>query len=1267
MFDMKRFICIASLCLSLMPLAARQIQLHWLPVETLVADSVSMPAISLDQGIYMRHRQLPSYIATLPHAGAPRLENITYTALTADERVIVAAHAAQIPDTVSFLFFPQTERKQTTYKIEVFPFVRIDGEIQKIQSFDIQQNTPPQQVESRLSAGMSYAANSVLKRGKFVKIAVNQSGIYKLTYEELAKMGIDPRNVRIFGYGGAMLAEDFAQPYIDDLPEIAIYEHRGSDNVFGAGDYILFYAQGPTSWSYYPEYQHFRHTQNVYSDYGYYFVTSDAGTGKRITQAQALDAEPSGTLTTFIDHFVHEQDLVNLIGSGREFYGEQFSEGKLLHSFSFSLPNIVSEEASIRLNVAAKSQTSSQISIAANNTNIGALSTPSLVDAPVYEYAKTATTIPDIKFTPTPSNALQITLKYGSTNGTVWLNYFEINIRRRLQLTNQEPLFFRNIDSLYTATAQRFSIGGTTTATQIWDITDPQNIKQMAVSRQGSACTFVDSVSTLKEYVALDPTDGTFLSPTIIGGVENQNLHALPQSDMIIIAPPEFMAEAERLAEAHRNVQNLNVQVVDVNQVYNEFSSGTPDATAYRRLMKLFYDRANGEDDMPRYLLLFGDGSYDNRHIEVKDDYAKLLTFQSVNSVHGTSSYVCDDYFALLDDTDGKYITTDAMDIGIGRLPVHTDEQARIAVDKAIAYLENRITGSWKNQLVFVADDGDNNLHIRSCDSVADMTRHNYTDLLVRKLYLDAYTQEVSASGETYPLAIELFDNYIKNGTLMINYMGHGGHTDWANEGILTHDRIVNMYNEKYPLFVTATCDFSRFDGTSQSGGELLLLNQHGGAIALFTTTRTVYAEPNFRLNLQFANYIFARDSQAQPLCFGDVMRKAKNALAGDSNRMNFTLLGDPALHLAYAATHDVVTDSITCVAADGNSPTDTIRALSQVRIHGHIARETQTAVDADFNGYVTLQVFDKEETIVTQCNDATSDKDKIPYTFTDRTGTLFVGSVVVTDGQFTADFIVPKDIRYNYGAGRIVYYAVDTINNYEANGYYEQFAIGGEDPNAPTDDEGPQITMYLNTPMFKSGDKTNESPLFVAHVADDYGINAIGSGIGHDILLKLDNDPLQETVLNSYYTTNMGEYTNGTIKYQFNNLPAGKHHLFFRVWDLQNNSSTAELDFEVVHGLRPNLYDMFVYPNPANNVATFVYMHDRPEQPVSVSATVADLAGRVIYTGEQTVYTYDNRTELVWTFAGGISPGLYLVRMTVQVSDGESISKTLKLMIKKQ
>lgn len=1261
---MKRFFGIQLLVLCcLCGASAQSVRLRWLPVATFTADTVSVRAMALEGGCYTRCGQLPSFVADLPHGGTATLENVVYADLSADELPVAQAHAGLIPQTPLAERYGQTSRRATAYKLEVFPFVRRDGAIKKIESFDIRQGSPAKAPAAKANPKARYAANSVLKSGKFVKIAVQQTGLYKLTYEELKNMGVNPQRARIFGYGGAMLHEDFSKPYIDDLPEAAIYEHKGSDGVFGAGDYIIFHGQGPTSWEYGTD-GYFRHTQNVYSNYGYYFVTSDAGEGKRIELGTANGATPTDDITTFTDHFVHEKDLVNFIQSGREFYGEEFSSSKSTYTFPNTLANIVGEEASFRMHVAAKATTAGRFDISVNGKKIGSLATISMKDAPNYEYARTAITSSPIAFTPQAGDNCNVSLTFSEKNGWAWLDYFEINLKRRLKMDGNTPLFFRNIDSIGSESARRFVVEGASASTQVWDITDRQNIVRVPTAYAGGNLTFVDSVRTLKEYVAVNPAQGDFMSPTVVGTVANQNLHALPQMDMVVLAPAEFMAEAERLAAVHRAVQGMRVEVVDVEQVYNEFSSGTRDATAYRRLMKLFYDRAASDDDMPRYLLLFGGGVYDNRKITVKEDYDKLLTFQSYNSVHGTDSYVCDDYFALLDDNEGARITRDGMDIGIGRFPVHTAEEAQTIVNKTIGYLENRITGDWKNQLLFVADDGDNNLHVRSCDSVADMTLHNYPDMLVRKLFLDAYKQEVSASGETYPLVIELFDNYIKNGTLLVNYMGHGGHTAWANEGLLTHDRIVNMYNERLPLLVTATCDFSRFDDNgTPSGGELMLFNTHGGAIALFTTTRTVYAEPNFRLNLQFAKHIFARDSWGRPIRFGDVMRLAKNALGGDSNKMNFTLLGDPALELAYPTTHRVVTDSITLVNAD-NAVSDTIKALGKVRIYGHVESAQDTgAIDDGFNGYVAVNVFDKPEKITTLSND----DPKVPtYTFTDRTNALFVGRSKVTDGRFHTEFIVPKDIRYNYGTGRIVYYASDTANNYEANGHYERFAIGGEDPNAPIDNDGPVIDIYLNTPDFRSGDMTNESPLFVANVSDECGINAIGNGIGHDIMLKLDNNPLMETTLNNYYTTNMDEYRSGTIKYQFSDLAEGRHHLFFRVWDLQNNSSTAELDFVVKKGQKPRLADMYVYPNPAVSSATFVYRHDRPEQPLKFTATVADLMGRIVYADSQTAYVYGNETEIVWDFAGRVGPGIYVVRMQVQVEGGDSASKTVKLMVKK-
>ena len=389
-----------------------------------------------------------------------------------------------------------------------------------------------------------------------------------------------------------------------------------------------------------------------------------------------------------------------------------------------------------------------------------------------------------------------------------------------------------------------------------------------------------------------------------------------------------------------------------------------------------------------------------------------------------------------------------------------------------------------------------------------------------------------------------------------------------------------------------------------------------------------------------------------------------KNARSGDANKMNFTLLGDPALQLAYPSTHNVVTDSVKLVDLDQS--TDTIRALSKVRLVGHLEDNAGVSTE-DFNGYVNISVFDKKETIGTLSNDVTVDSLKKPYVFTDRTNALFVGSAKVENGRFVADFIVPKDIRYNYGLGRIVYYAADEAQNFEANGYYENVIIGGEDSHVIWENQGPDVQIYLNSPDFKSGDKVNESPLFVANVYDQCGINAIGNGVGHDIILKLDNNPLLEKSLNFYYNTEMGNYQSGTVNYQLYNLEEGKHHILFRVWDLQNNSSTAELEFIVEKGLQPKLSDMFVYPNPAINVANFVYVHDRPEQPLSVNASVYDLSGRLVFSGEQTVFTYDNRTEIAWDFTGSVRPGIYLVRMDVAVSNSEKVTKTLKLMIKEQ
>lgn len=1118
------------------------------------------------------------------------------------------------------------------------------------------QHTPP----------ATYAESSVLASGKWVKIAVQQSNIYRLSYEQLIDMGLNPASVRLFGYGGALLPELFTAPYIDDLPEQPIFFETGADGIFGPGDYIIFYAQGPISWQYNTTGAWaglFTHTQNCYSTTGYYFLTSDRGQGLHMTTQTAEVDSPAGTINIFTDYAVHERDLRNFLNSGREFYGEEFNQDSVLRTFNFKMANLQHRPLKIRVNAAARALTATKLTVTCNGMTGTSVSLLPRVASNNLEYATTATSVST--FTPATNHAIDVTLTYtGTSTAMCWLNFIEINAVRALTLTNAQPLFFRTADYVGQGLVHDFVLQGATDATQIWDITDARHIVRIPATLIGHTLTFRASTNTIHEYVAVTPA-GVSLTPTVVGNVANQNLHALPQTDMVIIAPTEFLNEAERLAALHRNYDGMTVCTVDAVQIYNEFSSGTPDATAYRRLMKMFYDRAQTHGHAPRYLLLFGDGSFDNRGLlnNTSEPIRRLLTYESYNSVYEGLSYVSDDYFTYLDDHEGMMTPTDTMDIGVGRFPVHTKAQARTAVDKTQAYLENVQRGQWKNQILFIADDGDDNEHIKSADSVAQLTTQQNPDLLVRKLYLDAYQQETSTSGERYPEVEKLLDNYIKQGILMINYMGHGGYTGWSNEGILNIERITNMYNERFPLFVTATCDFSRYDDFRSTAGEQLFRNPHGGTMALFTTTRTVYAAPNFELNCNFTRNLFAKDHQGRPLCFGEIIRRAKNT-QHSANKFSFTLLGDPALRLAYPYAYKVHTDSINGHVV--NAVGDTLSALSEVRLSGHIA-DTLGNIVTDFEGVVQVNVFDKIERITTRCNDATADHDNVPFVFNDRPNPIFAGNAEVHGGRFNLIFMVPKDIRYNFGRGRIVYYADD--NGREANGSYEQIVVGGENTQVPIDTTGPQIQLYLNTPEFTSGDKVDESPLLIAKIFDQSGINTIGSGIGHDILLRLDHDVNSEYVLNNYYKSDVNTYKSGTISYEITGLSEGPHTLTLRVWDLQNNSSSVATEFHVVIGLKPHMDNFYAYPNPATTQVTFVYEHDRPEAPHDLTVSVYDFTGRCVWRSERTIINHEgNQSSVTWNISSDVltvSSGIYLVRMDLSSGNSKSVHKTTKLIIK--
>ena len=1116
-----------------------------------------------------------------------------------------------------------------------------------------------------------YAETSILSSGDWYKIQVEQTGIHKITYEQLVDMGLkNPANVSIFGYGGAQLAESFSAPYIDDLPQLSIHIEKGSDGVFNSGDYILFYAQGPIKWTYNSKQNLFVHEVNAYSNYGYYFITSDYPTQKIIGEARKSISTVE-EVTSFNDFYLYEKDEVNLLNSGRVYLCDVFNNSQLTRNYTVKIPNILLESSWLSLSAAHTAVAEANMGVYVNNKLLG---TPAFAKKPSNEVVATGINV-KYEFVPTDSNSINVKLTYSMASATAYLDYFTLNIKRKLQKTTGESLSFRFLDNIGASDSYTYRLSNVTKNVQIWNVTDQQNVVKMPVTFSGNDLTFGDNKLELREYVAVDIKSDKFLQPKNLGKISNQNLHALGQADMVIITHPDFVEAANRLAALHSEYDGLTTHIVVPEVVYNEFSSGTPDATAYRRFVKMFYDRAKEVGNAPKYLLLFGDGSFDNRQIltaNTKDNIYRLLTYQAKESFDDIKSYVTDDYFGLLDDSDGANLLINSLDVAVGRIPSYTVEQANGVVDKLERYLKNEDFGVWKNQAVFMADDGDNNVHVEGADSACSVFERLNPDVLTRKLYLDSYTQEVTAVGEFYPTLKKEFFDYINNGVLLVNYMGHSGYNNWTNEQILSVADIDLMYNQRLPLFITMSCSFSRFDDFKVSGGEAMMLNGKGGALALISAARTVYAQPNLSLNVELNKLLLATNNETGRInTIGEAYRLAKNKRAynNDSNRLPFILLGDPAIRLAVPQTHSASIDSIN--GRDVTSAVDTVGALGRVVLGGSICSLGDSVVDKTFNGYVHVTIFDKEEKIKTLCNDfKESDKDKNskPFVYTYRANPLYVGQVEVVDGRFKVEFIVPKDIKYNFGAGRIVMYAVDEQQGFEANGHTSNIIIGGEARDAVIETDGPELKIYLNTPYFKNGDEVDANPLFVAELQDLSGINTIGFGIGHDIILKLDDDIKQEYVLNNYYKSDLGSYTSGVVTYQLSDLAPGKHKLFFRAWDLQNNSVSAELEFEVVKDLKMSIHDMYVYPNPVRDIANIVIEHDKPLAPIDVYMYVYDLSGHLIHQENMNLVTdASSKINLNWSVNSFVSDGLYYVKAVLVDDKKRKTIKSAKIFVYKQ
>ena len=737
---------------------------------------------------------------------------------------------------------------------------------------------------------------------------------------------------------------------------------------------------------------------------------------------------------------------------------------------------------------------------------------------------------------------------------------------------------------------------------------------------------------------------------------------------MIIIAQPNFTTQAERLAEAHRTKDNLTVRVVTPESIYNEFSSGTPDATAYRRFMKMFYDRKTSEADAPKYLLLFGDGSFDNRKLtsawKSVDMSNMLLTYQTENSL-SSQSYVIDDYFGFLDDADNKKsLQNKKLCLGIGRFPIRTVEQATQMVDKVISYMENKNTGSWKNNLCFMADDGSNTdgfmtEHMEFADQLAGYVESEHPEFLVNKLYYDAYKKDMTAG--TYPDVRSGLQKLLKDGLLLFNYTGHGGTTALSDEKVLTQTDINQFTYTHLPVWVTATCDFTRFDDLNTSAGEDVFLNKSSGGIALFTTVRVAYSRPNFPINDNVIRNLFERNN-GRRRTLGEVMQATKNTLSS-VYKLGFCLIGDPAVKIAYPEFGMKVT-TVNGQSVDGNSIS--FKALEKITVEGEVLDASGQLV-TDFTGIVNPTVKDSKVTVTCLKN---SNKDDSPaFTFTDYPNTIFIGNDSVRNGKFSFTFTVPKDISYSNLQGKMNLYAVDTESGNEAQGNFDNFIVGGTSDTAETDTIGPEIrALYLNDTTFVDGGQVNTTPYFVAELWDKSGVNITGSSVGHDMMLVIDESTVLSYNLNSYYELLPGEDGTGIVKFPIPALEPGKHTAEFWVWDILNNSTVRTFTFEVVEGLKPFLFDVIATPGIAREQVTFHLMHNRPESRMRVGIMVYDLAGRQLWKHEEsgTSGLFENYT-VSWDLTSGgarMRPGVYIYRAAISTDNSKDATKARKFII---
>jgi hypothetical protein len=1183
--------------------------------------------------------------------------NVSYQNLTDEEKSIIARD--DVSDNFSPEIFNGLVRKVNHAYIKYYPFVKTaSGQIQKISTLEYEVVYNKQQ--SYRTKSLVFANQSKLASGDWYKIATTHKSVYKLNRNFFNQLGIDvqsldPRTIKVYGYGGGMLPARNNDPRLDDLNEQAVFVRGESDGEFDAGDFVAFYGESQVDWSYDSISGRFNHKVNMYSDSVFYFIQIGGSQGKRISVVNNDGLTANLQVSSYNDYDYHEVDKINLIKSGQLWLGEVF-DNQLNYTFNFSFPGLDKQQPSFaEVQVVARAGVKSQFTVSSSGSSTVIENSRVVLNR--YETPYATMSKNTLTFTPSNDN-VSINLSYNKpqTVSKGWLNYININVRRSL-INYGNQLFFRDLSSIGNANVSQFNIQSVQSL-RVWDISDPLNITELTTERNANKISFKSPTPNLKEFVAFNKFDTTNVFP--LGRVANQNLHGMPQADMLIVTHPSFTSQAERLANLHKD-EGLTVNVATTTQVFNEFSSGAQDPIAIRMYAKMFYDRANTEAETPKYLLLFGDASYDFKN-RFQGNTKLVVSYESPNSLQPVKSYVSDDYMALLDNSEGNWPnsgTLDKVDLGVGRLPVKTAQEAEGVLNKIIAHYSNASIGSWRNRITFVADDGDGNLHMGQSKDLANLVESKSEGFDLNKIFLDAYNRESTPAGPRYPTVNRAIDQAVLNGSLIMNYTGHGGETGWTGERVLDVPSILAWDNiHKQAIFVTATCEFSRFDDPFRtSAGELVLLNPNGGGIALLTTTRLVYANQNYWLNVSFYNRLLQRKPDGSFKRLGDVAREVKNNNAQQDNTRNFSLLGDPALKIGLPR-YKVVT---THINNQDTSVVDTVNALSEVSVKGYLSDENGQKLES-FNGLIYPTVFDKASQKKTLGNGGS-----VPMSYEVYESQIFRGKATVGNGEFEFKFIVPKDISYNFGKGRLTYFA---DNGYEAaNGEFTNFLIGGSNDSAITDNSGPEIDLFLNDRSFVYGGITNDKPVLLADLSDELGLNTVGSGIGHDIIAIIDENTENTIVLNEYYEANVDDYKSGEIRFPLEQLSEGKHTLTLKAWDVANNSAEKSIEFNVVNEKDIEINNLVNYPNPFTTNTEFIFQHNQPGIPLDVKLEIFTVSGKLVKSFDQIIVNEGFLSrDIRWNgrdeYGDRIGKGVYIYKLKVRSGNGSTAEKIEKLVI---